>query len=258
MKNTTFKITKYLALLAFCGLSNAQDNKTFQPFEIAVSNKMNVHTIKSIDLPVAGDSGSYQGMMFNGASGFDFLNDMERGYQVSKNQQGLFGEELVMGMKFADWLTLRLSVIDEDQSFSLFSGQPVAPQKSSDDLMGYQFGVSSVLNLSQNWRFGIDLGMGKVGGEMMGLYEDQVETTRVGFGVRNQKFGATFQSDFMNSTSTNHIDQSTIDLQVDWHFTKDGTLSFGARRNISESASNGTNINELTGTVPYIKFKHNL
>jgi len=251
VKNNTLNITKYLALLVICGAVNAQD-KAFQPFEIAVNKAA------PTSLSNSGPAFQYQGTIFDGSEQFDFFSESERGYQVSKNQQGLFGEELVMGMKFADWLTLRLSVIDEDQSFSLFSGQPMPVQHTSDDLGGYQFGVSSVLNLNQNWRFGIDLGMGKVGGEMMGLYEDQVETTRVGFGVRNQKFGATFQSDFMNSTSSNQIDQSTIDLQVDWHFTKDGTLSFGARRNISESTSNGTNINELTGTVPYIKFKHNL
>ena len=251
MKFNTLNMTKYLALLVICGVVNAQD-KAFQPFEIAVNKAA------PTSLSNSGPAFQYQGTIFDGSEQFDFFSESERGYQVSKNQQGLFGEELVMGMKFADWLTLRLSVIDEDQSFSLFSGQPMPVQHTSDDLGGYQFGVSSVLNLNQNWRFGIDLGMGKVGGEMMGLYEDQVETTRVGFGVRNQKFGATFQSDFMNSTSSNQIDQSTIDLQVDWHFTKDGTLSFGARRNISESTSNGTNINELTGTVPYIKFKHNL
>lgn len=251
VKINTLNITKFLTLLVLCGVVNAQD-KAFQPFEIAVNKAA------PTSLTDTGPGFQYSGNVFNSSAHFDFFNDTERGYQVSKNQQGLFGEELVMGMKFADWLTLRLSVIDEDQPFSLFSGQPMPAQHTSDDLLGYQFGVSSVLNLSQNWRFGIDLGMGKVGGEMMGLYEDQLETTRVGFGVRNQKFGATFQSDFMNSTTTNQIDQSTIDLQVDWHFTKDGTLSFGARRNISESTSNGTNINELTGTVPYIKFKHNL
>ncbi|MFC3194571.1 hypothetical protein ACFODZ_10020 [Marinicella sediminis] len=257
MKHNTYNITKICALLAFCGLVNAQQDKSFQPFEIAVG-KMAVNTIDPIQMPSSDSPLTYQGSVLNGTSQFDFLQDRDRGYQVSKNQQGLFGEELVMGMKFADWLTLRLSVIDEDQPFNLFNGQPVNANPSSDDLMGYQFGVSSVLNLSQNWRFGIDLGMGKVGGDILGLYEDQVETTRLGFGVRNQKFGATFQSDFMNSKSSNQIDQSTIDLQVDWHFTKDGTLSFGARRNITDSATNGASIDELTGTVPYIKFKHNL
>jgi hypothetical protein len=237
------------ALLAFCGVLQAQDSKTFQPFEIV--NKTTPTTLNN-------QTGFYYQDPTFGADGvYDFLEDMERGPQMTKNQQGIFGEELVMGMKFADWLTLRLSVIDEDQPLNLFTPPPVS-QHNSDDMFGYQFGVSSVLNLNQNWRFGIDLGMGKVGGETLGLYEDQVQTTRLGFGIRNQKFGATFQSDFMNSTSTSQIDQSTMDLQVDWHFTKDGTLSFGARRNIRDSAPSGTSIDELTGTVPYIKFKHNL
>ena len=62
----------------------------------------------------------------------------------------------------------------------------------------------------------------------------------------------------MNGATQNDLEQSTMDLQVDWHFTKDGTISFGARRNIRENTTNGTSLDELTGTVPYIKFKHNL
>ena len=244
-----------LCTLAFAGLAQAQDVKPFQPFEISVNKSLSSPTFSAIDR----DS-FFQNSLQSNHSGFDFLNPQKKGYHLSTKSDGMFGEELIVGMKFADWLTLRLNVIDEDQAFDLFSGPSMSHQsgQAATDLMGYQVGVSSVLNLSNKWRLGIDVGMGRVGGEWLGLYQDQVETTRLGFGIRNSKFGATFQSDFMNGATQNDLEQSTMDLQVDWHFTKDGTISFGARRNIRENTTNGTSLDELTGTVPYIKFKHNL
>ncbi len=244
-----------VSVLIFVGVAQAQEIKSFQPFEISMNKALPIANI------AAGDRNSFfQNSLQSNQTGFDFLAPQKNGYHMTTKSDGLFGEELVVGMKFADWLTLRLNVIDQDKSFDLFSGSSFNNRQaqSDTDLMGYQVGVSSVLNISKKWRFGIDLGMGRVGGELLGLYQDQVETTRLGFGIRNNKFGATFQSDFMNGTTQNELEQSTMDLQVDWHFTKDGTISFGARRNIRENTTNGTSLDDLTGTVPYIKFKHNL
>ena len=57
---------------------------------------------------------------------------------ISKNDQGLFGEELVVGMKFADWLTLRLNVIDDNDALGLFSSFGSSQLYQADsDLSGY-------------------------------------------------------------------------------------------------------------------------
>ncbi len=232
--------------------ARADDLKPFQPFEISM-NKTMAAPNHSLNNP----SFFYQDALQNGNAAFDFLSPQPNGYHMATNSQGVFGEELMVGMKFADWLSFRLNVIDDSNSLDLFS-VPNTHGSSNSDLLGYQIGVSSVLSISQNWRFGIDLGKGRVDGDLLGLYRDQLETTRLGFGIRNNKFGATFQSDFMNGASSNELEQSTMDLQVDWHFTKDGTISFGARRNIRENNARANSLDELTGTVPYIKFKHNL
>ncbi|MEZ5472872.1 MAG: hypothetical protein R3E90_13960 [Marinicella sp.] len=248
--------SKFLAvgMMMLTALVHAEEFKPFQPFEIS-STKSFTTSPNSFS-----QSNPFtQNALVLGQSNFDLWATRDKGYHLTTNSDGVFGEELVMGMKFADWLSLRVNVIDEERAgYSLFAYTPQRLGHSEDDLFGYQFGVSSVLNISNNWRFGIDLGVGRVGGEMLGLYQDKVETTSLGFGIRNNKFGATFQSDFMNGMSNTGLEQSTMDLQVDWHFTRDGTISFGARRNITENTPTGNSLSELTGTVPYIKFKHNL
>lgn len=242
-------------LLVFGTSVYAQEIKPFQPFDLS-SNKSMVTTLSGIN----NQSDFFQNALANDFDndGYDFLTPQSKGYHLSKNKQGLFGDELVVGMKFADWLSLRINVIEDNDSFDLFSSLNQINAKPTDsDFVGYQLGVSSVMNISDNWRLGFDLGRGQVGGELLGLYQDQIQTTSFGLGVRNQRIGATFQTDFMNSTTYQDLEQSTMDLQVDWHFTQDGTLSFGARRSVNENNAS-TNEEQLTGTVPYIKFKHSL
>jgi len=254
-----------LGILVFSGVVQAQDLKPFKPFEISFDKTAtSLQSSQAIHSGLSGTHSNssvfFQDVLQQSSVGFDFLTKHDKGYLLSTNKQGIFGDELVVGMKFADWLTLRLNVIDEDTSYDMFSltAPGARSTQSGTDYMGYQFGVSSVLNISQNWRLGIDLGKGRVGGDLLGLYQDQVETTSLGFGIRSQKFGATLQSDFLNSASSSEVEQSTLDFQLDWHFTKDGTVSFGARRNVMENSSSSTSLDQLTGTVPYIKFKHNL
>ncbi len=241
-----------VGLLYSFGDAMADDLKPFQPFEISMDKSLRTNTSNFNDRNFF-----FQNALDGVNSEFDFLSPQPNGYHMAANKEGVFGDEIMVGMKFADWLSLRLNVIDENESLNLFSS-PNTYSQSDSDFLGYQIGVSSVLSISQNWRFGIDLGKGRVNGDLLGLYQDQFETTRLGFGIRNQKFGATFQSDFMNGSSNNDMEQSTMDLQVDWHFTKDGTISFGARRNVRENDARATSLDQLTGTVPYIKFKHNL
>ena len=189
---------------------------------------------------------------------FDFLNPSNKGYSVQFNENNVLGDELIMGMKFSDLLSVRLNILDGNQPLSIFSSGVKTPT-AADDFSGYQFGVSSVVNLGSDWRLGFDLGKGQMTGDMLGLYQDNINTTSLGLGVRYNKFGATFNTDFYNRASDDLLEQSTLDLKVDWHFAKDGTISFGARKNVREhSESVDSILDQMTGTVPYIKFKHNL
>ena len=246
-------------LLLCSGAVRSDDLKPFQPFDLSTNKAFTSGVSQFSNSDDFLRSSLYSESASNG---FDFLAPQSNGYHL-KNEQGIFGDELVVGMKFADWLTLRVNVIEDNDSLRLFArpnssniDSPISTQSDSD-LAGYQFGISSVMSLSKNWRLGFDLGHGRMEGELLGLYQDQLQTTRLGFGVRNHRFGASFQSDFMSSTTRQNLEQSTMDLQVDWHFTKEGTISFGARRSIND-IDTSTNIDQLTGTVPYIKFKHNL
>ncbi len=243
------------ASILFCGLVSADDLKPFQPFDLSASKSLTNGSSR-----ISQDD-FFQNILVGDSSidGFDFLTPKSNGYHLSKSNQSVFGDELVLGMKFADWLSLRLNVVEESDSLGLFSNLNIPASnfsQSDSNLAGFQFGVSSVMSISDNWRLGVDLGRGRIGGELLGLYQDQLQTTSLGFGLRNQYFGAKFQSDYMSSTTRQNLEQSTMDLQVDWYFTKEGTISFGARRSINDNIS--TDIDQLTGTVPYIKFKHNL
>ncbi|MCX7552965.1 hypothetical protein OS175_03660 [Marinicella sp. S1101] len=233
----------------------ADDLKTFKPFDLSTSKSLTSSNPRFSEP----DDFFQNSLNSNTTNGYDFLQQHDKGYHLTTNDSGVFGQELVVGMKFADWLSLRLNVIesDDNQLLNGFNRSSYLNNQSDSDLAGYQLGVSSVLNISQNWRLGFDVGMGRVGGDLVGLYQDQLQTTRLGVGVRNKRFGATFQSDFMSNTMNDRLEQSTMDLQVDWHFTKDGTISFGARRSVNENNA-ATSVDNLTGTVPYIKFKHNL
>ena len=258
-----FKIASQMTatgMLLFSAAVYADDLKPFQPFDLS-TNK----ALTSSNTRFSNPDDFFQNALsdITSGAGFDFLSPQSNGYHLSKNNQGLFGDELIVGMKFADWLTVRLNVVEDNDYLGLFSNINRTPSNqtvsgsSDSDLAGFQFGVSSVLSISDNWRLGFDLGRGRIGGELLGLYQDQLQTTSLGFGVRNQRFGATFQSDFMSSTINQNLEQSTMDLQVNWHFTQQGTISFGARRS-SNGNNTSANIDQLNGTVPYIKFKHNL
>jgi hypothetical protein len=189
---------------------------------------------------------------------FDLLSPNTTKGTYLSSRQNVFGQQVMVRMQFADWLSLRLGVYDDQQAGNLFLPlKPVSKYASQQQELNYQLGISSVLNLTPNWRFGVDLSTGQASGDSLGLYQDQLDTASVGFGLRSKRFGASVQTDFMSSQQQSNVHQSTIDLQIDWHFNRDGTLSFGARKNMNEDPVT-TSLDQFTGTVPYIKFKHNL
>lgn len=198
----------------------------------------------------------HSGALFN-TEPFDFLGQRSNGYSLQTKKDGLFGDEIIMGMKFSDLLSLRINVIENDATFLI--GDYAPRSRNAEQLTGYHFGISSVVNLGSHWRLGLDLGHGQIDGDLLGLNNDKMNTTSLGLGVRYQNFGATLNSDFMTRDSNDLLEQSSLNLKVDWHFTEDGTISFGARKSVRENNQPSSSVlDRLTGTVPYIKFKHNL
>ncbi len=246
---TRFLITSYLVLLSAVAVGQTADkNRQHLPQLEAVP--VLPFTLSNSDLllndPIYADDYA-----------FDLLQPNNGRRTFLEKQNNLYGQQLMFRMQFADWLSLRLGVYDGSQSNQLFMPAPQPSYQSNpfNDL-SYQLGLSSVLDISSNWRFGLDMSTGQISGDMLGLYQDQLDTASFGLGVRNQRFGASLHSDYASSRHNSQLYRSSIDLQVDWHFNQDGTLSFGARKNMNDDAA--TNLDRLTGTVPYIKFKHNL
>lgn len=203
--------------------------------------------------------GNSPGGLYVTTESFDFLTQPAGRYSFQVNQGTLFGDEFVMGMKFTDRFSVRLNLMDgDDPKWSMFM-VPAEQQRDSSGLAGYQLGVSSVFDLGDQWRLGFELGQGQLKGEYLGLYQDDMNRTSLGLGVRYNQFGATVNSDFFSRDSNDLLEQSTLDLKVDWHFTKDGTISIGARKGVKENGNSVDSVlDQLNGTVPYIKFKHNL
>lgn len=245
-----------LSLLLFSSLAIGQGTKSMQQINMLASSPAN----QSVSNASAQWSSDWMfGENYHAdEQAFDLLSpNATKGTYLSAHQN-IFGQQVMVRMQFADWLSLRLGVYDDQQAGNLFLPlKPAAEYGPQQQDLSYQLGISSVLSLTTNWRFGVDLSTGQVSGDSLGLYQDQLATTSVGFGVRNQRFGASLQTDFMSSQQQNDVHQSTIDLQIDWHFNRDGTLSFGARKNMNDDPVT-TNLDQFTGTVPYIKFKHNL
>jgi hypothetical protein len=212
--------------------------------------------VPSAQFILADDNRLFNDPMYADEYAYDLLKPQSHQHAYFGTQNSVYGQQVMFRMQFADWLSLRLGVYDDTQANQLF--MPVSNQKNlrNHNELGYQLGVSSVLDISPNWRFGVDLSTGQVSGDVLGLYQDQLETTSLGLGVRNQRFGASLHSDYASSRHNSDLYRSSIDLQVDWHFNQDGTLSFGARKHMNDNAA--TKLDQFTGTVPYIKFKHNL
>ncbi|MCX7544460.1 hypothetical protein [Marinicella gelatinilytica] len=240
-----------LCLLCLCSVAFGQtaDKRVQQ------TSRLTTHAPTQFSL--SGSDWLLSDSMYADDYAYDLLKPQSRARHAYLNtQNSVYGHQVMFRMQFADWLSLRLGVYDDSQVNQLFMPVPNQIKPSDSNDFGYQLGISSVLDISTNWRFGVDLSTGQVSGDVLGLYQDQLDTTSFGLGVRNQRFGASLHSDFASSQQNSDLYRSSIDLQVDWHFNQDGTLSFGARKNMNDNAS--TNLDQFTGTVPYIKFKHNL
>ncbi len=259
-------MTVFLMMHGGMALAGGDQNVIFFPQD----NTTNL--IQSIDSAATGNPFKTPSMLglddaSTGLFGSDAEREGDRPVYIRRNDQSTFGEELVVGMKFSSLLSVHLNLFDQDNNrFTAPMGSNTVDLSwGANGLMrsntpGFQLGISSVMSLGESSHIGIELGRGKISGETLGLYSDQVTATSIGMGYRSDKFGATINSDLISGQANGlWSDQSMVDFKVDWHFTKDGTISFGARKNFSDNTdAQNTTIDDLTGTVPYIRFRHNL
>jgi len=131
-----------MGLMLVSGAVLADDLKPFQPFDLS-ANKSLARSSAHFN--------SFDGF-FNhsinanlSSEDFDFLSPQSNGYHLSKNEHYLFGDELVVGMKFADWLTLRLSVVEDSDSLGLFSRLNQSSVNQVDtDFSGFQLAAAKL------------------------------------------------------------------------------------------------------------------
>ncbi|WP_395374414.1 hypothetical protein [Marinicella sp. W31] len=203
---------------------------------------------------------------------FTFLDDNaseEGGLIYQRRYQSVLGNEFIIGKKIAPMLSVHLNLFENEDVgsalmqpdfFSNSSGANGLGYSSMDaDLLGFQLGISSVLNLTGKTQFGFEFEHGRIETDYPSLLGEDITATSFGLGLRTGRFGASLNSDLFTSQNADMLDRTTLDFQFDWHFTDKGTISFGAHKNMSDSSSSEQrSIDDFTGTIPYIKFRHNL
>ena len=200
-------------------------------------------------------------------SEFTFFGEKasDEGLIYERRYQSVLGNELIIGKKVSSLLSVHLNLFEnEDASASLmqpnfFRTSSLNYNSHDADLLGFQLGISSVLNLTGKTQFGFEFEHGRLETDYPSLLGEDITATSFGMGLRRGRFGASLNSDLFISQNVDLLDRTTLDIQLDWHFTDKGTISFGVNKNMSDSASNQQrSIDEFTGTIPYIKFRHNL
>lgn len=200
--------------------------------------------------------------------GDDFFlseNLLDNGVILQKRSQPILGNEVIIGKKIFPLLSVHINIFENDDISNTFLQSSLinrGKNESADaDLLGFQLGISSVMNLTSKTQLGFEFGHGRISSDYSSLLGQQIKSTSFALGVRGSRFAASLNSELFSSyeTAGDYSRSSVLDFQVDWHFTEQGTISFGAQKNISENQfESNQNIDELTGTIPYIKFRHNL
>jgi len=201
-------------------------------------------------------------------SDFTFLGENsseEGGFIYQRRYQSVLGNEFIIGKKVSPLLSVHLNLFENEAIGStllqpnFLNNSGLGSNSQDADLLGFQLGISSVLNLTGKTQFGFEFEHGRIETDYPSLLGEDIRATSFGLGLRTGRFGASLNSDMFTSQSVDMMDRSTLDIQLDWHFTDKGTISFGAHKNMSDgSSSQQRSIDDFTGTIPYIKFRHNL
>ena len=132
---------------------------------------------------------------------------------------------------------------------------------SSRNVSGYKLGISSKLDILDNYILNIGFDYGQLeDADLVGFNSPDVNTTSFELGFRKSRFGASLLTDTYLENNVDLTGHTRLGFELDWHFSDDTSISFGSKQRIKNSSSNNTSnsLDSLTGDVQYIKFQHNL
>lgn len=203
-------------------------------------------------------------------------NNIEQGqFLWTSNTSETLSDEIALAWNFTDFLSFNLNVfenkyitdgISSNSSIASISNKftKYAPiPQSSDDinrrLSGYKFGVSSQMGLGNDFKLGINLDYGQLdGADLAGFSNQAINTSSFELGIRNNKFGATVNTDIFMEKNIDIMQNSRMGIEIDWFYSKDTTFSMGTKQRLNDSSDQLNYLDSLTGNVQYIKFQHNL
>lgn len=201
---------------------------------------------------------------------------------IIHNKKSIFGNELGIAWNISEFISVNFNVF-ENQSTTNFNAFPTTfnsrriPSKSlnyaskslsqvntlngNERIFGYKFGLSSKLGLGRNYKLNINFDYGLLdGADLVGFNSNEINTSSFELGIRNNKFGASLNTDIFIEDSNQFNTNSRLGFELDWHFSDVTTLSFGSKQRINTNSFNNqsNSLESLTGDIQYIKFKHNL
>ena len=154
----------------------------------------------------------------------------------------------------------RLAPISNNKSFNTFTS-PTAILDANRNISGYKFGITSEIGIGNNYKLNLNFNYGQLeDANLVGFNNNEINTSSFALGIRNAKFGASLNTDVFLEDNVDFRDHSRLGIELDWHFSDDTTLSFGTKQRLNSNSylDNSNSLDNLTGDVQYIKFKHNL
>ena len=206
-----------------------------------------------------------------------FKNDKQI-LAIVQNNSFTSGKKLAFEWDLSNYLSLNLSFFENQVQFgsnynpSVYTSLPsfnksytssvATVNNTYRNLRGYSFGVSSEVNLWQNYKLDINFDYGLLNGaDLVGFSNNDINTTSFALGIRKAKFGATVNTDVYLQDNVNLYNSSRLGLELDWHFNEDSKISIGTKTRLSDikqTSNNHNSLDSITGNVQYIKFEHNL
>ena len=208
----------------------------------------------------------------------NYFNNDKHIHAIVQNNSFTSGRKLAFEWDLSNYFSLNLSVFENQVQFasnynpSAYTSLPSFNKSSASsvatvnnthrNLRGYSFGVSSEVDLWQNYKLDINFDYGLLNGaDLVGFSNNEINTTSFALGIRKAKFGATVNTDVYLQDNVNLYNSSRLGLELDWHFNDDSKISIGTKTRLSDikqTPNNQNSLESITGNVRYIKFEHNL
>ncbi|HHL31590.1 MAG TPA: hypothetical protein ENJ41_03320 [Oceanospirillales bacterium] len=211
-------------------------------------------------------------------------NDKNHFFSLEKNQDITYGEQFAIAWNLSNSFSINLSVFENQlnsnyrsnanrnvftpsavgfQSKSLIApvSQPQAIIDVNRSISGYKLGISSEFGIGHNYKLNFNFDYGQLeDANLIGFNSNEINTSSFAFGIRNKKFGASLNTDIFLENNVDLKEHSRLGLELDWHFSDYTTISVGTKQRLNNSSylNQSDTLDNLTGNVQYIKFKHNL